>query len=235
MKLMASVLLLFCLPMFGQNVGIGTDVPTEPLEVNGIIFTSQGGVKFPDGTVQTTAYVPGTSTMMPAGLSGLVIEFAQVAAVNIMGPANDGIILNALNIHSAQEGIGVGISVQNGILIASAPSLSELTISRTADFNTAQFKSLILENTVIPYVEVFYLKSLPNSSYVIDHISRYENCMISGFNMSSGGDSPSESINIAYTKACYRSYKRDASGVELSTIDGCFNLVTLTDNCSCAY
>ena len=38
-----------------DRVGIGTENPTEVLEVNGMIYTSTGGVKFPDGTTQTTA------------------------------------------------------------------------------------------------------------------------------------------------------------------------------------
>ena len=44
----------------GGNVGIGTNSPTEKLEVdgnvkaNGIIESVSGGIKFPDGTIQTT-------------------------------------------------------------------------------------------------------------------------------------------------------------------------------------
>lgn len=37
------------------NVGIGTSSPGEKLTVNGIIETTNGGVKFPDGTIQTSA------------------------------------------------------------------------------------------------------------------------------------------------------------------------------------
>jgi formylglycine-generating enzyme required for sulfatase activity len=37
------------------NVGIGTTTPSEKLTVAGRIETTNGGVKFPDGTVQTTA------------------------------------------------------------------------------------------------------------------------------------------------------------------------------------
>ena len=37
------------------NVGIGDTSPSEKLEVNGIIYSNSGGIKFPDGTVQTTA------------------------------------------------------------------------------------------------------------------------------------------------------------------------------------
>ncbi len=37
------------------NVGIGLDNPSERLSVGGIIETTTGGVRFPDGTLQTTA------------------------------------------------------------------------------------------------------------------------------------------------------------------------------------
>lgn len=37
------------------NVGIGTEVPGERLTVAGLIESTTGGIKFPDGTIQTTA------------------------------------------------------------------------------------------------------------------------------------------------------------------------------------
>jgi hypothetical protein len=43
------------------NVGIGTINPTEKLTVAGVIYSTTGGIKFPDGTIQTTAAAPGTS------------------------------------------------------------------------------------------------------------------------------------------------------------------------------
>jgi hypothetical protein len=36
------------------GVGIGTTSPTDPVTVNGVIRSTTGGFKFPDGTVQTT-------------------------------------------------------------------------------------------------------------------------------------------------------------------------------------
>ncbi|WP_216689008.1 beta strand repeat-containing protein [Hymenobacter siberiensis] len=43
------------------NVGIGTQTPGSPLTVAGVIETTTGGIKFPDGTVQTTAGASGPS------------------------------------------------------------------------------------------------------------------------------------------------------------------------------
>ncbi len=40
---------------FGGNVGIGTSNPGQKLSVVGTIESTSGGVKFPDGTIQTTA------------------------------------------------------------------------------------------------------------------------------------------------------------------------------------
>src|SRR4030095_2316972 len=41
------------------NIGIGLDTPTSKLSVQGMIETTLGGYKLPDGTIQTTAAVSG--------------------------------------------------------------------------------------------------------------------------------------------------------------------------------
>jgi hypothetical protein len=41
------------------NVGIGTSEPQEKLSVAGIIESTEGGIKFPDGTIQYTATLEG--------------------------------------------------------------------------------------------------------------------------------------------------------------------------------
>src|SRR3989344_5639218 len=54
---------------FEGNVGIGTTAPGQKLSVAGIIESTSGGIKFPDGTTQTTV-----STGVPSG-AGKVFFF----------------------------------------------------------------------------------------------------------------------------------------------------------------
>ncbi len=52
------------------NVGIGTNEPSSPLTVEGIIESTSGGIRFPDGTVQITAASGGTDGWSLAGNAG---------------------------------------------------------------------------------------------------------------------------------------------------------------------
>ncbi len=49
------------------NVGIGTTSATQPLEVAGVVYSNAGGFQFPDGTVQTTAGLVGSSAILNQG------------------------------------------------------------------------------------------------------------------------------------------------------------------------
>jgi len=65
------------------NVGIGTDNPTEKLTVTGIIESTSGGFKFPDGTIQTSASSGGGDTAwawwIGTGIDGDIYRMGNVA------------------------------------------------------------------------------------------------------------------------------------------------------------
>src|SRR5262249_22321942 len=77
----------------GTNVGIGTAPGTSRLTVAGQIESTAGGFRFPDGTVQTTATLPGpmgttgaTGPQGPAGPQGPQGPQGTAGAAGPAGP-----------------------------------------------------------------------------------------------------------------------------------------------------
>jgi hypothetical protein len=116
------------------NIGIGTTLPTSPLTVNGIIemLNAGSGIKFPDGTLQTTAGIANVShdstlqgngtPSSPIGLAvplklntfvqfGSVVEVSNgnVAshAITATGGADGGIGLRGFGTNAGLPGHGV--------------------------------------------------------------------------------------------------------------------------------
>jgi hypothetical protein len=94
---------------FGK-VGIGTALPTSPLTVQGMIEMTLGGLKFPDGSVQTSAAVTGLQTVFRDltlkgnGTSGSPLGVSLPLFLN--GAVSGGIgVINATS--TARDGRGI--------------------------------------------------------------------------------------------------------------------------------
>ena len=102
-----------------DKIGIGLAAPTSKLTVQGMIETTLGGYKFPDGTVQTTAAVSGlTSIIHDASLRGngtsgspLGIAVPLSLTANATGPF--GVVVDVANTSATGIG-GTGMRVQGG-------------------------------------------------------------------------------------------------------------------------
>src|SRR5262249_46354672 len=116
------------------NVGIGTRTPTSLLTVQGLIETTQGGYKFPDGTIQTTAAI--TNIFHDATLTGV----GTVASPLGIAPGGVGTIhLGASAVTSPKIANGTVVRSVNGLFdnlsilagdnISVAAGASTLTIS----------------------------------------------------------------------------------------------------------
>jgi hypothetical protein len=146
----------------GGNVGIGVLNPSEKLQVDGVIYSTSGGVKFPDGTVQTTAgggagggltlpYAGSAATTGPAfaarNLSSGVGILGEGTAVGVAGECdlgNLGYVGSTFAgvygfgqkgvMGSSDAGIGVVAEVESGVALEATHSNNNLVHLATASY-----------------------------------------------------------------------------------------------------
>ena len=95
-----------------DNIGIGLMTPASKLTVQGMIETTLGGYKFPDGTIQTTAAMSGlTSIFHDATLQG---DGTSGSPLGVAAPLNlTGAAAAIIQVRNTQE-FGVGLRAFGG-------------------------------------------------------------------------------------------------------------------------
>ena len=95
------------------NVGIGDPNPSEKLTVAGTIESTSGGVKFPDGTTQTTAAVTGSQMLFFR--ETFVEPSSPVAYVGLNGPQNssESVVQLVLPKGGTAAGLRIRVRVNN--------------------------------------------------------------------------------------------------------------------------
>ncbi len=106
-----------------------------------------------------------------------------------------------VEVSSFQFGVGRGISSPTGGAAdreASAPSVSEITISKPMDVSSYRWLEEALwgegQAVTIDFCKTDKDKLEVYAQYVLT------DCMVSGYSVSSGGDRPSESLSLSFTK-----------------------------------
>jgi len=133
------------------NIGIGTRTPTSPLTVVGMIETTLGGYKFPDGTVQTTAgiaFVIHDSSLMGDGRSAtpLGIALGGVQTIHLANSAVTGPKIANGTVVRSLNGLFDSVSLLAGSNITITPAGNTLTISSPNSLTSVTHDSTLTGN-----------------------------------------------------------------------------------------
>ena len=128
-------------------------------------------------------------------------------------------------VDSLQWGVGRAISSVIGTAKdreASKPSISEVSVTKLMD-----------ESSPLIFTEACVGKSKPVQIHLVttgtDSLDTYmeyslEDCMVSGYSVSSGGDRPSESVSLSFTKMEMKFIPYDDAGKATSPIPAGYDM-----------
>jgi type VI secretion system secreted protein Hcp len=115
-----------------------------------------------------------------------------------------------IELNSFQWGVGRGISSPTGASAdreSSAPSISEIVVTKAQDIATTKLLDEALQGegkkVIIDFCKTDGKKLETYMAYTL------ENVMISGYSVSSGGDRPSESLSLNFTKVEFKGTQMD--------------------------
>lgn len=106
-----------------------------------------------------------------------------------------------IEVNSFQWGVGRGISSPTGGAAdreSSAPSVSEIVVTKPTDISTIKLLNEALQGEGQDVTIDFCKTDKGNLSVYLSYV--LNNAMISGYSKSSGGDRPTESLSINFTK-----------------------------------
>ncbi|MDP4025127.1 type VI secretion system tube protein Hcp [Methylobacterium sp. NEAU 140] len=132
-------------------------------------------------------------------------------------------------VDSFQFGVGRGISTPVGDAArreTSKPSISEVVFTKRMDAASLKlWESSLVENKG-KKVEVHFTRT--GDSGKLDVYAQYEltNSLISGYSVSSGGESPSESVSLNFTKVMYKWVGAGADNTDGSGGSNTFDLAS---------
>jgi len=120
---------------------------------------------------------------------------------DIKGSVTEAGHIGWVDVNSFQWGVGRGIGSPTGRTAnreASAPSISEVVMVKAMDTSSFRWMEQALQGEgvkcTVDFVKTEKGKLEVYAQYVL------ENCLVSGYSASSGGERPTESISINFTK-----------------------------------
>ena len=127
----------------------------------------------------------------------------------IKGSVTDTKFKDQIELSSFQWGAGLGVgSARGGDRTTSEPSVSEITATKKLDkASELLFKNLLMGETLATG-KISFTAAIKGESVAYAELD-LEDVIVSGYSQSSGGDFPTESISLNFTKFVYFFSGRD--------------------------
>jgi type VI secretion system secreted protein Hcp len=133
-----------------------------------------------------------------------------------------------IEVNSFQWGVGRGIgSAQgsSGNREASTPSISEIVVTKQQDESTGKLLQECYNGVGTASVTITFVRTgSPATAYLSFILT---NVMVSGLSLSSGGDRPSESLSLNFTKIEVDVIPQNADGTAGSKFPVTYDLATM--------
>lgn len=128
-----------------------------------------------------------------------------------------------IELNSFQFGVGRGIATPTGAAgdrESTAPSLSEITVTKSMDKASTQLFGLSLGNSDASTFKIDFTRTGQGKTEVYLNYE-LENTLVSGYSLSSGGDNPQESLSLNFTKITQKFvHFKDANDTGTPTVQG---------------
>lgn len=130
-----------------------------------------------------------------------------------------------IELDSFQFGVGRAIATSVGKgkdREASAPSISEISVTKSMD----ESSPFLFQEATVGLAKKVTIHFVTTGASKVETYLEYilENCMVSGYSVSSGGDRPSESVSLSFTKITLNYMVFDESGKQSSKFPAGYDL-----------
>lgn len=138
-----------------------------------------------------------------------------------------------IEVNSLQFGFGRGISTPQGNAAhreTSSPSVSEITVTKEMDVASYKLFASSLTEIEGKKVNIELCRTGGKTGLVCYAAYELTNTLISGYSVSSGGDKPTESLSLNFTKIMYTYTAFDANNKATSPTPVIYDLADTTQS-----
>lgn len=137
----------------------------------------------------------------------------------IQGDVTDKAYQNAIELTSFQFGVARQVTGATGSGSTSEPTVSEITITKPMDSSSPALLQQAFGGTP-QTAEIYFVTASGTGTEVVYAEYKLTNAIVTGYSVSSGGDRPTESLSLAFSKIQFEYKSPSTTGTSTGTGTG---------------